>query len=153
MEWVKEIARTSDWQVAYPWVKVLLAMQIIDIFMGVLSSIRKKNLNSTVGWKGFTRKAGTLGIVTMVGIIDPLMPVQLTVGAAMAYCGWEALSVLEKAGKLGIPIPSIILETLEKLREVPNKVQEVRIVESTNPIPMKLEIPDQQEKANETKPN
>jgi hypothetical protein len=117
LEWIKEVGSSEDWQISLAWMHALILLQGVDIFMGLLTSCKKKRLSSTIGWKGFTRKAATVGVIVAVGVIDPLIPVQLTAGAVIAYCGWEALSIVEKAGMLGVPIPKVVAETLSKLKE------------------------------------
>lgn len=121
MNWVRELAQTDDWKMAMPVVVALLRLQAVDIVMGVLTSVHRKRLCSTIGWRGFTRKVGTILIVISAGIIDPLLPFNLTMGAALAYCGWEVLSLVEKAGLLGIPIPENLKEAMKRLRDADEK--------------------------------
>jgi toxin secretion/phage lysis holin len=117
MDFIRELAKTPEWISAKPWVQALLYMQTIDIVFGLLASIKKKRISSTIGWNGFTRKTGTVGIVVMAAIIDQMIHLHLTTLAAMAYIGYEGVSIVEKAGMLGIPVPAKILDILGKLKD------------------------------------
>ncbi len=110
------IATSPDWMNAVGAVQILVALQLLDVAMGVLVSIKKSELCSTIGWNGFTRKIGTIMVICMVAVFDPLVPGPLAQGAAVAYCGWEAVSFLEKAGMLGIWIPPGLMDILKKVR-------------------------------------
>ena len=109
--------RPSEWIAAKPVAIVLIALMAIDIAMGLLCAFFAKQLSSSASWRGTAKKAGTLLIVAVSAVLDPYVPdVALAKVVALFYCVTEALSILENAGRLGIPLPSSLLETLSKLR-------------------------------------
>lgn len=116
MKFIQDLAVSPEWQMAEKVVVSVLLLQFIDIIMGVLAAIYQKRMDSTIGWKGYTRKIATILVIAMVGIIDPLVPLPLTFGAACAYCAYECLSIVEKAGMMGVPIWPWLKDVLMKLR-------------------------------------
>ena len=75
-------------------------------------------LDSRVGWKGLARKFVTLLIVVIANLADILLEVHYIRDAAIiGFCANECISILEKAGLMGIRIPRVLTAALEKLSE------------------------------------
>lgn len=53
-----------------PIVKTLVIVLILDIFLGSLRAIKEHSWNSTVGINGMLRKAGMLGSIFLLGMLD-----------------------------------------------------------------------------------
>lgn len=103
----------------------LIAFIILDYVSGVLVGASKHKLNSQTSFKGLCKKAMILLIVAVAHIVDT----QILGGTASVFrsatCGLyiasEGLSILENAGKLGVPLPKKLKEMLEQLH---NKSEE-----------------------------
>lgn len=75
-------------------------------------------LDSRVGWKGLARKFVTLLIVVVANLADLLLGLHYIRDAVIAaFCANECISILENAGLMGIRIPRVLTEALEKLGE------------------------------------
>lgn len=78
-------------------------------------------LDSRVGWKGLARKFVTLLIVVVANLADLLLGLHYIRDAVIAaFCANECISILENAGLMGIRIPRVLTEALEKLGEEEN---------------------------------
>ena len=97
--------------------QILLAMMGLDVAMGLLLAFSTKQLNSSINWIGLTKKMAVILMIAACGVIDPLMPGNLTIGASIGYIGWEFLSITENAAMLGLPVPPQVKEALSKVRE------------------------------------
>ena len=75
-------------------------------------------LDSRVGWKGLARKFVTLLIVVVANLADVLLGLHYIRDAVVAaFCANECISILENAGLMGIRIPKVLTDALEKLEE------------------------------------
>ena len=96
----------------------LTAMVITDYATGIIAAGSNKELNSAVGFKGIARKLLIFILVGMGTLLDRLIPDANGI-IRSAVCGFyitnEGLSILENAGKLGLPLPSILKNMLEQL--------------------------------------
>ena len=98
----------------------LIAMVTLDFGTGFLGAlVIKKNASSQVGFKGIVKKVYMFAIVALAHIID----IQVVGGGGVLrsavisfFIANEALSILENAGSLGLPIPKKLLRALEQLR-------------------------------------
>ncbi len=75
-------------------------------------------LDSQVGWKGLARKFVTVLIVVVANLADVLLGLHYIRDAVVAaFCANECISILENAGLMGIRIPRVLTEAMEKLGE------------------------------------
>lgn len=75
-------------------------------------------LESRAGWKGLCRKGVTLLIVLVGCRLDVVMGsnfIRDTV--VIAFIANETLSIIENAGLMGVPIPSVIVKAIEVLKK------------------------------------
>ncbi len=88
---------------------------------GIFHSSPKTNgggLESQAGWKGLCRKFVTLLIVLLANQMDVLLGVQYIRDAVIiGFCANEAISILENAGLMGLPIPKAMKEAIELLKQ------------------------------------
>lgn len=99
----------------------LIAFIVLDYVSGVLVGASKRKLNSQTSFRGLCKKAMILLIVAVAHIVDT----QILGGTASVFrsatCGLyiasEGLSILENAGKLGVPLPKKLKEMLEQLHD------------------------------------
>ena len=97
----------------------LIAIVVLDYVTGVLAAIVKKQLSSEVGFKGIVKKIFVFVIVSIAHIIDVHVIGNSDILRSAAICFFianEALSILENAGSMGLPIPKKLLNILEQLK-------------------------------------
>ena len=99
----------------------LIAFICLDYISGLIVGAVQHRLNSQISFIGLAKKALILIIVAVAHIIDS----QVLGGSASVFrsaaCGLyianEGLSILENAGKLGLPMPKKLRNVLEQLRD------------------------------------
>ena len=75
-------------------------------------------LESRAGWKGLCRKGVTLLIVLVACRLDLVMGSNFIRDAVViAFIANEAISIIENAGLMGIPVPAAITRAIEVLKE------------------------------------
>lgn len=98
----------------------LIAFVVIDYITGVLVAILEKKLSSEIGFKGISKKIMLFLIVALGHIIDKYI---IGTGSAlrtmliMFYLSNEGISIIENAGKIGLPIPSKLINVLKQFSE------------------------------------
>ena len=97
--------------------RALLTLMVLDYLSGILVAIKRKKLSSAVGFKGLSKKIMILVMVAVSNIIDVAI-----IGAGSTcrtltiafYSVNEAISILENATNLGLPLPHKITSVLEQ---------------------------------------
>lgn len=75
-------------------------------------------LESRAGWKGLLRKCMTLLAVLIGARLDLLLGVVYIRDAmVIAFCLNELLSIIENMGLMGVPMPNVVTNAIELLRE------------------------------------
>ena len=75
-------------------------------------------LESRAGWKGLCRKVYTLALVLVAHWLDIITGTSYIRDAVcIGFIANEAISILENAGLMGIPIPSVMSKAIEVLRD------------------------------------
>lgn len=99
---------------------VLVAFMLMDYLTGVLKAYITKNLSSSIGIKGITKKC-LIFIVLIVGsLLDRLINSNEWIFRTLIcyfYISNEGLSLLENCAILGLPLPNKILNSLEQLQK------------------------------------
>lgn len=97
----------------------LVLVMCLDYITGVMSAIYNKKLNSSVGFKGFIKKASYILIVILAVILDRLLNNEGIVRTLVIYffVANDGISILENVGKMDIPLPNKLKEILEQLKE------------------------------------
>lgn len=107
----------------------LLGLIALDYCTGILVAITQKKLSSSVGFTGIARKGVILAVVAVGHIVD----VHVLGGSGAVfrsavigfYLANEGMSILENAGKLGMPLPRKLTEVLRQLKsDSENKEEE-----------------------------
>lgn len=108
------------------------AMTTLLIFMGIdyitgliVAGVFKKSektasggLESRAGWKGLCRKGVTLLVVLVASQLDSVMGSNFIRDAVViAFIANETISIVENAGLMGIPIPKVILDAIDVLKQ------------------------------------
>ena len=96
----------------------LLVMIILDYISGIASAIYNKNLDSKIGLKGILKKFMYLIIVCVSVIIDKIVGNTGVVRTLVIYffVANDGLSIIENMGKMGIPLPKKLIDTLNQLK-------------------------------------
>lgn len=105
----------------------LVTLMIIDYIMGILvAAVWHKSpksesgtLESRAGWKGLCRKGVILLIVLVAARLDIVLGTSNIVrnAAIIGYSANELISIVENAGLMGVPIPSIIQKAIDVLQK------------------------------------
>ena len=98
----------------------LVALIILDYISGVIAAAVEKRLSSEAGAKGIAKKIFMLLIVALANIVDINVigdgHVLKTVTVVFYICN-ECISLIENAGRIGVPVPKKLLDVLEQLRD------------------------------------
>lgn len=108
----------GGWDLA---LKVLVAMVVLDYVTGVVIAILDKKLSSEVGFRGLFKKIMIFALVYVAVLADQATNTDIirTI-TIMFYIANEGISVLENAGKLGVPYPARLKNILTQLKSKSN---------------------------------
>lgn len=98
----------------------LIWLMIADYITGVLSAIKRKEVNSNVGFWGIVKKCLILLMVGVGNILDVYIITQgstVRTAVIMFYAANDGISILENLTELGLPVPDKVRKILEQLRE------------------------------------
>ena len=107
----------------------LIIFMVIDYISGIVVAGVFKNspksesgaLQSRVGWKGLARKCMTLLFVLIAYRLDLLVGTNYIRDAVViGFCANELLSIVENAGLMGVPLPSVITKAIDMLSQKVN---------------------------------
>lgn len=112
----------GGWDMA---LQVLVAVVILDYVTGVLVAIFQKKLSSEIGYKGLLKKMMIFLMVYLSVLVDNAVGSDLVrMLAIMFYIANEGISILENAGKLGVPYPEPLKNILLQLKQKSNNQEE-----------------------------
>ena len=96
----------------------LIILMVLDYITGVLQSIYNKELSSKIGFKGLLKKVLILCVVAVSVVIEKDFGVQAVREVVIMFfaCN-EGISVLEKATKMGIPLPKKLQDVLLQIKD------------------------------------
>lgn len=97
----------------------LIVLIALDYLSGVIAAIVEKRLSSEVGAKGIAKKVFMLLIVAVANIVDINVIGEghvLKSVTVLFYIANECISLIENAGRLGVPVPNKLMEVLEQLK-------------------------------------
>lgn len=99
----------------------LITFICLDYVSGILVGAVQHKLNSQISFSGLAKKALILIVVAVAHVIDTQILGGTNSVFRSAACGLyianEGMSIIENAGKLGLPMPKKLREILEQLRE------------------------------------
>jgi toxin secretion/phage lysis holin len=98
----------------------LIAFVVLDYVTGIANAVINKKLSSRVGFGGICKKVTVFALVALANIID----IQVIGGggflrsaAVSLFLANEGLSIVENASEAGLPVPKILVKTLEQLKD------------------------------------
>ena len=96
----------------------LIVFVALDYITGVMCAIVEKKLSSEVGFKGICRKVLIFLLVGVANLLDVYVlgeAAVLRTAVILFYLSNEGVSMLENAGRLGLPIPQKLKDVLAQL--------------------------------------
>lgn len=105
---------------------VLLFFMFLDMITGLLRAWMTKSLNSTLGLSGLIKKFAVFVVLAMTAGIEYFFIHMgqdtnglLILGVASFFVVNEGLSILENCAQMGLPIPPVLYNALDKLNRDP----------------------------------
>lgn len=110
----------GGWDMA---LEILLVMIVLDYITGVFKAIFNKKLNSEVGIKGVIKKVGYLIIVAVSVMLDRIIGDTGAIRNVVIFffVANEGISLVENWVAMGLPMPQIIVDTLEQIKQKGDK--------------------------------
>lgn len=111
--------------------KTLLILILIDLICGLITAAifkrspktKSGGLSSNEMRKGVFKKIGILLIVAVAHQIDVTLHINyIMYGCEVTLIAEEILSIIESAGLMGIPIPSVIKNSIDLLNRKVNEI-------------------------------
>lgn len=101
-------------------IKVVIGVVVIDFITGILSAIKHKELNSKIGASGIINKIMYFLLISLGVLLDLVFNSDHVIRNVCCYfvIANEGISIIENMVKCGIPVPSIIKEKLEQLKNL-----------------------------------
>lgn len=112
----------GGWNAALTTLLIFMAIDYISglIVAGVFHSSTKTEtgtLESKAGWKGLCRKGMTFLIVLVSYRLDVAIGANYIKDAVcIAFIANESISIIENAGLMGVPIPKVIMNAIDVLK-------------------------------------
>lgn len=103
----------------------LIVFMTVDFVMGLIVAGMFKNsgksesgaLESKAGWKGLCRKCMALLFVLIAHRLDISLGVNyIRTAAIVGFIANEAISIVENAGLMGVPLPQVIVKAIDVLK-------------------------------------
>ena len=99
-----------------PAFAVLIALMVIDFCTGLLHAFIECKLNSRTCARGIMKKIFILALVAVAHLIDVATGKAVVMGVVeFFYIANESMSIIENAGRAGLPVPEKLTEVLEQL--------------------------------------
>lgn len=96
----------------------LTPLMVSDFITGFLSAAEAGEISSREGIKGILSKMGVFFAIMVATLISNAAGiVGLRDATVTFYIINESVSILENLGELGVPLPSLLVKTIESLKE------------------------------------
>ncbi len=99
-------------------IQILVAFVAIDYITGVLAAGVNGKLDSNIGTRGIAKKVFIFVIVACGHLVDGAMGTSNIVrdAAIYFYIANELISILENAGAIGLPVPDVLKNSIDRLK-------------------------------------
>lgn len=99
-------------------IQILVAFVVIDYVTGVLAAGVNKEISSRIGMIGIARKMLIFVLVACGHLVDMTLGTADMIRDAVIYfyIANELFSILENAGKAGLPVPDILKNSIDTLK-------------------------------------
>ena len=124
----------GGWSASMTTLLIFMGIDYITglIVAGVFNNSPKTNsgaLESRAGWKGLFRKCVTLLMVLIACRLDMVLNTTFIRDCVViAYIANETISIIENAGLMGIPIPSVIVKAIDVLKSKAEDVEDEDLI-------------------------
>ena len=101
----------------------LLTFTAIDYLTGVMAAFMRKELSSSVGFRGILRKVTIFALVGVTHVLDAQFLSRLGYGEVLRdmviffFLSNEGISIAENAEKIGVPFPHVLKDKLAQLHD------------------------------------
>jgi toxin secretion/phage lysis holin len=103
----------------------LLLFMAVDYITGLIVAVSGKSpksesgkLSSKIGWSGLAKKCIVLLLVAVAVRLDMLLGTSyIRDGVCIAFMCNEVISILENAGLMGVPLPSVLQDAIDLLQK------------------------------------
>ena len=118
--WISELF--GGWDTAIVTLMLFMALDYISglIVAGVFHASDKTQsgkLDSTACWRGLLKKGMTLVVVLVAVRLDIVLGTSFVREAVViAYIVNETISIIENAGRMGLPVPDALMKAIEQLQ-------------------------------------
>lgn len=111
----------------------LIIFMTVDFAMGIIlagvfkNSSKSQNgaLDSRAGWRGLCKKGTILLFVLISHRLDLLLETNyIKTATVIGFILNEAISIIENAGLMGLPLPDVVMRAVEILRDMESDVNE-----------------------------
>lgn len=119
----------GGWDAGLATLVIMMASDYVSglIVAGVFKKSKKSNsgaLESRAGFKGLCRKCLALLFVLIAYRLDLMLGISYARDAVIiGFCANELVSLVENAGLMGVPLPSVIVKAIDILRGKAEKIQ------------------------------
>lgn len=97
---------------------VLVALMCIDFITGLAHAAVERELDSKACARGIMKKVFILALIAVAHMVDSVMGTAVVMTAAeFFYIANEAMSIIENAGRAGLPVPEALKNVLKQLNE------------------------------------
>ena len=107
------------------WDKIIMALIVLmclDYATGLIKAFSNKELSSQIGFKGLAKKVLILVIVAVAVVAENMLGIPaIREIVIMFFAVNEALSILENAGAMGLPLPEKLKQALLQIRDKEEK--------------------------------
>ncbi|MCM3411218.1 phage holin family protein [Metabacillus litoralis] len=99
-------------------IQILVVFVAIDYMTGLLAAGYEGKLSSKIGFRGIAKKVMIFALVSVAHMIDKALGESHIFRDAVIffYLGNELLSILENAGRTGLPVPDQIKNAVQVLK-------------------------------------
>lgn len=124
----------GGWSASMTTLLIFMGIDYITglIVAGVFNNSPKTKsgaLESRAGWKGLFRKCVTLLMVLIACRLDMVLNTTFIRDCVViAYIANETISIIENAGLMGIPIPSVIVKAIDVLKSKAEDVEDEDLI-------------------------
>ncbi|THD15385.1 holin [Anoxybacillus ayderensis] len=97
---------------------ILLAFVVLDYITGILAASKEGTLRSAVGFKRIPKKVMIFLLVAVGHLIDRAVGTNglFRDATIFFYLANELLSIVENAGRMGVPVPERLTQAVEVLK-------------------------------------
>jgi toxin secretion/phage lysis holin len=106
--------------------QVLVAVITIDYLTGLGAAYVGKRLDSRIGARGIVKKVGYFALVALAHLLDQgtgMSAPVLQTATIWFLIANEGISITENLGEIGVPIPKVLLDALERLKKGDKEVE------------------------------